>query len=237
MKNLLHNPDWMGDNFTELKTVLLWPCYSRYMEMAMCKSVHSVHTGFMVKMCGGSHRLHFVLSAGDLIQDPVPQAATEFQWPPWVSTSETVPYLVLPICPVLHALMYWYIWPQEQVSSPEWAGTEWAQCHLSESKYSWSGGVSQHRQVLRKNAVCLVWFCLSVVSVRILHDLLSERAECRNLACDGKKGLLTRLISVMKKEPVDSSFRWGSSQVLPFHDKNDLINWLTVHYFLPLNPL
>lgn len=28
--------------------------------------------------------------------------------------------------------------------------------------------------------------------------------------CDGKKGLLTRLLTVMKKEPPDSSFRWDT---------------------------
>uniref|UniRef100_W5U9V4 Short transient receptor potential channel 4-associated protein n=1 Tax=Ictalurus punctatus TaxID=7998 RepID=W5U9V4_ICTPU len=36
----------------------------------------------------------------------------------------------------------------------------------------------------------------------------------RNLACDGKKGLLTRLISVMKKEPVDSSFRFWQARAV-----------------------
>lgn len=30
----------------------------------------------------------------------------------------------------------------------------------------------------------------------------------RSLVCDGKKGLLTRLLAVMKREPPDSSFRW-----------------------------
>lgn len=29
----------------------------------------------------------------------------------------------------------------------------------------------------------------------------------RSLVCDGKKGLLTRLLAVMKREPPDSSFR------------------------------
>ena len=29
----------------------------------------------------------------------------------------------------------------------------------------------------------------------------------RSLVCDGKKGLLTRLLTVMKREPPDSSFR------------------------------
>lgn len=32
----------------------------------------------------------------------------------------------------------------------------------------------------------------------------------RSLVCDGKKGLLTRLLAVMKKEPPDSSFRSGA---------------------------
>uniref|UniRef100_A0A8B9LK03 Transient receptor potential cation channel, subfamily C, member 4 associated protein a n=1 Tax=Astyanax mexicanus TaxID=7994 RepID=A0A8B9LK03_ASTMX len=36
----------------------------------------------------------------------------------------------------------------------------------------------------------------------------------RNLVCDGKKGLLTRLISVMKKEPVDSSFRFWQARAV-----------------------
>lgn len=30
----------------------------------------------------------------------------------------------------------------------------------------------------------------------------------RSLVCDGKRGLLTRLLQVMKKEPAESSFRW-----------------------------
>lgn len=30
----------------------------------------------------------------------------------------------------------------------------------------------------------------------------------RSLVCDGKKGLLTRILTVMKREPPDSSFRW-----------------------------
>lgn len=29
----------------------------------------------------------------------------------------------------------------------------------------------------------------------------------RSLVCDGKKGLLTRILTVMKREPPDSSFR------------------------------
>lgn len=32
----------------------------------------------------------------------------------------------------------------------------------------------------------------------------------RSLVCDGKKGLLTRLLTVMKREPPDSSFRSAS---------------------------
>ncbi|XP_041953405.1 short transient receptor potential channel 4-associated protein-like [Alosa alosa] len=36
----------------------------------------------------------------------------------------------------------------------------------------------------------------------------------RNLVCDGKKGLLTRLISVMKKEPADSSFRFWQARAV-----------------------
>lgn len=31
--------------------------------------------------------------------------------------------------------------------------------------------------------------------------------------CDGKRGLLTRLLQVMKKEPAESSFRWVWGQV------------------------
>lgn len=31
----------------------------------------------------------------------------------------------------------------------------------------------------------------------------------RSLVCDGKKGLLTRILTVMKREPPDSSFRSG----------------------------
>uniref|UniRef100_A0A671K7K4 Short transient receptor potential channel 4-associated protein-like n=1 Tax=Sinocyclocheilus anshuiensis TaxID=1608454 RepID=A0A671K7K4_9TELE len=36
----------------------------------------------------------------------------------------------------------------------------------------------------------------------------------RNLVCDGKKGLLTRLISVMRKEPIDSSFRFWQARAV-----------------------
>ncbi|KAL2103992.1 hypothetical protein ACEWY4_000860 [Coilia grayii] len=36
----------------------------------------------------------------------------------------------------------------------------------------------------------------------------------RNLVCDGKKGLLTRLISVMKKEPADSTFRFWQARAV-----------------------
>ncbi|KAL1021175.1 hypothetical protein UPYG_G00009770 [Umbra pygmaea] len=36
----------------------------------------------------------------------------------------------------------------------------------------------------------------------------------RNLICDGRKGLLTRLISVMKKEPPDSSFRFWQARAV-----------------------
>lgn len=36
----------------------------------------------------------------------------------------------------------------------------------------------------------------------------------RNLVCDGKKGLLTRLISVMKKEPADSAFRFWQARAV-----------------------
>lgn len=32
----------------------------------------------------------------------------------------------------------------------------------------------------------------------------------RSLVCDGKKGLLTRILTVMKREPPDSSFRYAS---------------------------
>ncbi len=32
----------------------------------------------------------------------------------------------------------------------------------------------------------------------------------RSLVCDGKKGLLTRILTVMKREPPDSSFRLAS---------------------------
>lgn len=31
--------------------------------------------------------------------------------------------------------------------------------------------------------------------------------DFRSLVCDGKRGLLTRLLQVMKKEPAESSFR------------------------------
>ncbi|KAI1892783.1 hypothetical protein AGOR_G00137080 [Albula goreensis] len=36
----------------------------------------------------------------------------------------------------------------------------------------------------------------------------------RSLVCDGKKGLLTRLLAVMKKEPADSSFRFWQARAV-----------------------
>ncbi|XP_005986734.1 short transient receptor potential channel 4-associated protein isoform X2 [Latimeria chalumnae] len=36
----------------------------------------------------------------------------------------------------------------------------------------------------------------------------------RNLVCDGKKGLLTRLLQVMKKEPAESSFRFWQARAV-----------------------
>ncbi|KAG2461397.1 TP4AP protein, partial [Polypterus senegalus] len=36
----------------------------------------------------------------------------------------------------------------------------------------------------------------------------------RNLVCEGKKGLLTRLLTVMKREPVDSSFRFWQARAV-----------------------
>lgn len=37
----------------------------------------------------------------------------------------------------------------------------------------------------------------------------------RSLVCDGKKGLLTRILAVMKREPPDSSFRSAPSGPAP----------------------
>uniref|UniRef100_A0A3Q3XD52 Uncharacterized protein n=1 Tax=Mola mola TaxID=94237 RepID=A0A3Q3XD52_MOLML len=52
------------------------------------------------------------------------------------------------------------------------------------------------------------------------HDAISMKANIpevealvntdRSLVCDGKKGLLTRILTVMKREPPDSSFRYAS---------------------------
>uniref|UniRef100_A0A8C8J880 Short transient receptor potential channel 4-associated protein n=1 Tax=Oncorhynchus tshawytscha TaxID=74940 RepID=A0A8C8J880_ONCTS len=38
--------------------------------------------------------------------------------------------------------------------------------------------------------------------------------SCRSLVCDGEKGLLTRLLTVMKKEPLDSSFRFWQARAV-----------------------
>lgn len=53
----------------------------------------------------------------------------------------------------------------------------------------------------------------------------------RSLVCDGKKGLLTRILTVMKREPPDSSFRCASCRakivtqeikMLTFKESNSL---------------
>lgn len=36
----------------------------------------------------------------------------------------------------------------------------------------------------------------------------------RSLVCDGKRGLLTRLLQVMKKEPAESSFRFWQARAV-----------------------
>ncbi|XP_051517983.1 transient receptor potential cation channel, subfamily C, member 4 associated protein b [Myxocyprinus asiaticus] len=47
-----------------------------------------------------------------------------------------------------------------------------------------------------------------------IFEMESLNNTDRNLVCDGKKGLLTRLISVMKKEPIDSSFRFWQARAV-----------------------
>uniref|UniRef100_A0AAY5KK46 Transient receptor potential cation channel, subfamily C, member 4 associated protein a n=1 Tax=Esox lucius TaxID=8010 RepID=A0AAY5KK46_ESOLU len=50
--------------------------------------------------------------------------------------------------------------------------------------------------------------------IQFLRLLQSFSDHHENLICDGKKGLLTRLISVMKKEPPDSSFRFWQARAV-----------------------
>lgn len=49
----------------------------------------------------------------------------------------------------------------------------------------------------------------------------------RSLVCDGKKGLLTRILTVMKREPPDSSFRsvWRRASMKMLGDQNWF--WIT----------
>lgn len=41
----------------------------------------------------------------------------------------------------------------------------------------------------------------------------------RSLVCDGKKGLLTRILTVMKREPPDSSFRSATSTTAAYLER------------------
>lgn len=51
------------------------------------------------------------------------------------------------------------------------------------------------------------WIQCSVLA-QPFHSRCHFSTCCRSLVCDGKRGLLTRLLQVMKKEPAESSFRW-----------------------------
>uniref|UniRef100_A0A8B9LJ86 Transient receptor potential cation channel, subfamily C, member 4 associated protein a n=1 Tax=Astyanax mexicanus TaxID=7994 RepID=A0A8B9LJ86_ASTMX len=66
-----------------------------------------------------------------------------------------------------------------------------------------------HRQ--NQNCDCSPEISFKIQFLRLLQSF-SDHHE--NLVCDGKKGLLTRLISVMKKEPVDSSFRFWQARAV-----------------------
>ncbi|KTG05658.1 hypothetical protein cypCar_00000998 [Cyprinus carpio] len=66
-----------------------------------------------------------------------------------------------------------------------------------------------HRQ--NQNCDCSPEISFKIQFLRLLQSF-SDHHE--NLVCDGKKGLLTRLISVMKKEPIDSSFRFWQARAV-----------------------
>uniref|UniRef100_A0A8B9LJ67 Transient receptor potential cation channel, subfamily C, member 4 associated protein a n=1 Tax=Astyanax mexicanus TaxID=7994 RepID=A0A8B9LJ67_ASTMX len=75
-----------------------------------------------------------------------------------------------------------------------------------------------HRQ--NQNCDCSPTYCIPQktrkigFSRKVSFKDICERKKKLNLVCDGKKGLLTRLISVMKKEPVDSSFRFWQARAV-----------------------
>ncbi|XP_028667438.1 LOW QUALITY PROTEIN: short transient receptor potential channel 4-associated protein-like [Erpetoichthys calabaricus] len=56
---------------------------------------------------------------------------------------------------------------------------------------------------------------LSAISVKAnIPEVEALVNTDRNLVCEGKKGLLTRLLTVMKREPVDSSFRFWQARAV-----------------------
>ncbi|XP_072918401.1 short transient receptor potential channel 4-associated protein-like isoform X2 [Hemitrygon akajei] len=56
---------------------------------------------------------------------------------------------------------------------------------------------------------------LSVISLKAnIPEVEAVVNTDRSLICDGKKGLLTRLLQVMKKEPVESSFRFWQARAV-----------------------
>ncbi|XP_062897018.1 short transient receptor potential channel 4-associated protein-like [Mobula hypostoma] len=56
---------------------------------------------------------------------------------------------------------------------------------------------------------------LSVISLKAnIPEVEAVINTDRSLICDGKKGLLTRLLQVMKKEPVESSFRFWQARAV-----------------------
>lgn len=56
---------------------------------------------------------------------------------------------------------------------------------------------------------------LSLISLRAnIPEVEAVVNTDRSLICDGKKGLLTRLLQVMKKEPVESSFRFWQARAV-----------------------
>ncbi|KAG9473805.1 hypothetical protein GDO78_004227 [Eleutherodactylus coqui] len=62
-----------------------------------------------------------------------------------------------------------------------------------------------------QNCDCSPDISLKIQFLRLLQSF-SDHHE--NLVCDGKKGLLTRLLQVMKKEPAESSFRFWQARAV-----------------------
>uniref|UniRef100_A0A673ZCZ7 Transient receptor potential cation channel, subfamily C, member 4 associated protein a n=1 Tax=Salmo trutta TaxID=8032 RepID=A0A673ZCZ7_SALTR len=65
-----------------------------------------------------------------------------------------------------------------------------------------------------KEALCSLKTQIKYYIVSPKCPLPVSLCSCRSLVCDGKKGLLTRLLTVMKKEPPDSSFRFWQARAV-----------------------